>query len=128
MTGSPFAGPAWGEELYAVAQAEKNPGETAEASQKAEKKLTGFTDRVMDTVNSVSNWVSERALAFKSKVDGVFGFEKGEGPQAFFGSVFYFFIFLVLLFFLMFIYNIIRDFFTGVSAKSKYKATHKRRR
>ena len=129
-----LAAPAWGEELYSVAQAAEQgserdtAGETAQSSQNAKQKLTGFTDRITDTWDRISNWVSEKFHFFKSKVDAVFGFEKGEGPQAFFGTVFYFIVLMVLLFVLAFIYNIIRDMFTGIKAKTKPKPSYRKKR
>lgn len=132
--GGTFATPAWGEELYSVAQAAEQSserdtaGETAQPSENAKQKLTGFMGKVTGTWDRVSNWLSEKFHFFKSKVDAVFGFEKGEGPQALFGSVFYFIILLVLLFILAFIYNIIRDMFTGIKAKSKPKPSYRKKR
>ncbi len=127
---------AWGDELYSVAQASdedaesKKAGkdserdvksETTDLSKGAQKKLTGFMGSITDTWDRVSNWVLEKVNLFKSKVDSVFGFEKGEGAQAFFGTVLYFVIFLVAFFILMFVYNVIKDMFSGISSKKKYK-------
>lgn len=110
---------AFSEPLFQVAQAAED--NQSEASKGAKEKLTGAVDQASETWSRVTEWVMGYVNALKSKVDGVFGFEGGEGSNAFFGSVLYFGIGLVLLFVLMFVYNIIRDMFAGMAAKKKHK-------
>ncbi len=127
FTGLMWSAPLWsqkaslafGEPLFQVAQATED--NESEASKGAKEKLTGAADMASDTWNRVTEWVMGYVNALKAKVDGVFGFKGGEGSNAFFGSVLYFGIGLVLLFALMFVYNIIRDMFAGVAAKKKHK-------
>lgn len=113
---------AYGEPVAQVAQASSSGEDNqSDASKKAKDKLTGASDVASDTWNRVRDWVMGYVNALKSEVDNVFGFDKGQASGAFFGSVLYFGIALVLIFVFMFVYNIIRDMFSGAAAKKKYK-------
>lgn len=116
---APFA---YGEPVVQIAQATSSGEDNqSDASKKAKDKLSGASDTASDTWNRVSDWVMGYVNSFKAEVDNVFGFDKGKASGAFFGSVLYFGIGLVLLFVFLFVYNIIRDMFSGVAAKKKYK-------
>ncbi len=116
--------PVFAEEVIEVAQAPsaENPDESAEPGEgaKAKEKVTGFTDQIFDTWDRVYGWFKSRVKWLTDKVEAVFGFEQGEGPLAMFGGVFYLFIIIVILLCVMFVFNIIRDFFAGVAARKKH--------
>ncbi len=120
----PFGEPvAYGEVVAQVAQVGDSTGENnqSDKSKKAKEKLDDASNFASDTWNRVTDWVMGYVNAFKAKVDNVFGFDKGEASGAFFGTVLYAAVGLVLLFVGMFVYNIISDMFSSAAAKKKYK-------
>ncbi len=114
---------AFGEEVAQIAQVGDTTGEDnqSEKSKKAKEKLDGASNFATETWNRVTDWIMGYVNAFKAEVDKVFGFDKGEASGAFFGTVLYAAVGLVILFVGMFVYNIISDMFSSASAKKKYK-------
>lgn len=119
----PFGEPvAYGEEVAQVAQVDTTDEDNqSDKSKKAQQKLDDASNFASKTWNRVSDWVMGYVNGFKAKVDNVFGFDKGEASGAFFGTVLYAAVGLVLLFVVMFVYNIISDMLHSSAAKKKYK-------
>ncbi|MFQ5481446.1 MAG: hypothetical protein ACE5ER_01705 [Nitrospinaceae bacterium] len=66
-------------------------------------------------------WVKGKFSFLTEELDQVFGFEKGEGSKAFFGTIFFVIFFLFGLFFFKFFYNIIRDILSSLLSRDKNK-------
>ena len=88
-----------------------------ESSYGGEAEEEGALGSVKSFFEGIVSWIGETVGGLLDSVNALFGFERGEGSQAMFGGVFYFFLILVLLFAGKFAYNIIKDTVKSVVPK-----------
>ena len=90
-------------------------GETQEASRDARENVSGTWSSITGFFSKMATGIGNAIDRLVAGVNGVFGFEKGEGPQAIFGGTFYVFLILVFLFVGKFLFNIVRDSVKGLA-------------
>lgn len=93
--------------------------ETTDASRQAKEKLDGATSGITGIFTDIKNWFVGIYTGFDNWMKGVFGFDRGEGTEAFFGSIIYFFLILVFLFVGKFVYNIFAGLFKYKGGRSR---------
>ncbi len=96
-------------------QAQGNAG--IESSYGNEVEEGGILESVKSFFKGIVSWIGETVGGWIGSVNAVFGFEGGEGSQAMFGGVFYFFLIIILLFAGKLVYNILRDTVKSVVPK-----------
>ena len=87
------------------------------SSYDSEPEEGGVMEGVKSFFEGITSAIGEIVGGLIGSVNALFGFEKGEGSQAMFGGVFYFFLIVVLLFAGKFAYNIMRDTVKSVVPK-----------
>jgi len=125
------------QELDRVAQADSGPGapnadqegedRTEPVPNQAKEKAVGFLQTIHSLWDGLVSWLESLVGGITDKVDAVFGFKKAEGSQAFFGTVFYAGILIVLLFVLAFVFNILKDMFFAMFSSGGKKPPRRRR-
>lgn len=93
--------------------------EVTDASKEAKEKLDGATSGIMGIFQDIKNFFVDTWTGFDNWMKALFGFERGEGSQAFFGTVIYAFLLLVLLFVGKLVYNIFAGLFRYRGGRSR---------
>lgn len=93
--------------------------EITDASKDAKKRLEGASSGIRGIFNDVRNFFVGTYTDFDNWMNNLFGFEHGEGTQAYFGTLIYAFLFMVFLFVGKFIYNIFAGLFEYKGSRSR---------
>lgn len=88
-----------------------------ESSYGSEDESGGIVESVITFFKGIVSWMGEVVESLVAGMNEMFGFERGEGSQAMFGTVFYFFLIVALLFAGKFAFNIVRDTVKSVVPK-----------
>ena len=100
-----------------VSQAQARGTAGIESSYENEAEEGGLRESVKSSYKSIVSSIGKTVGGWILSVNAVFGFEGGEGSQAFFGGVFYFFLTVFLLFAGKLVYNIVRDTIKSMAPK-----------
>jgi len=93
--------------------------ETADASKEARDKLEGASSGISGIFSDIRNFFVGTYTDFDNWINHLFGFEHGEGTQAYFGTLIYAFLLIVFLFVGKFIYNIFAGLFEYKGSRSR---------
>lgn len=88
-----------------------------ESSYGSEPESGGIVESVKSFFEGIVSWIGGLVGGLMDGMNAIFGFERGEGSQAMFGTVFYLFLIVALLFAGKFAFNIIRDTVKSVIPK-----------
>lgn len=87
------------------------------SSYDSEPESGGIVESVKSFFEGIVSWIGGLVGGLIDGMNAIFGFERGEGSQAMFGTAFYLFLIVVLLFTGKFVFNIMRDTVKSVIPK-----------
>ncbi|MGP0629102.1 hypothetical protein ACTRW9_05325 [Nitrospina sp. 32_T5] len=103
--------PALSANVYEEVAQRDSDMEVTDASKEAQEKLDGATSGITGVFQDIKNFFVDTWTGFDNWMKALFGFDRGEGSEAFFGTIIYAFLILVFLFVGKFIYNIFSGLF-----------------